>query len=108
MNSSLGFVNLLLKTNHLFIDSFPVGFGNDQIVIITIRRKIVIIDIERFKDAIQFGSFGFGIINIRTYYDVSFTYTNYQEFTAFYSINIRRFSFRYDKRNLGLDVRNEI
>ena len=45
MDASFGLVNLLLKTNHLFINSFLVGFDNDQIIVITIRGKIVIIDI---------------------------------------------------------------
>ena len=108
MDSSLDFVNLLLKTNYFFVDSFLVGFGNDQIVVITIRRKTVIINIGRFKDAILFKSFGFRIINIRTHYDIFFTYTNYQEFTAFYNVNVRRFSFGHNERNLGLDVRDEI
>ena len=108
MDSSFGFVNLLLKTNHLFINSFLVGFDNNQIIIITIRRKTVIIDTERFKDATLFRSFKLGIINIKTYYDVSFIYTNYQKFTAFYNINVKRLFFKYNKRNLSLDVRNEI
>ena len=108
MDSSFGLVNLLLKTNHLFIDSFLVGFDNNQIVVITVRRKAVIIDTGRFKDAVLFRNFRLGIVNIKTYYDVSFIYTNYQEFTAFYNINIKRFSFRYNKRNLGLDVRDEV
>ena len=68
----------------------------------------MIIDIRRFKDATLFRSFRLRIINIKTYYDIFFIYTNYQEFTAFYSVNIKRFSFRYDKRNLGLDVRDEV
>ena len=46
MDTSLGLVNLLLKTNHFFINTFLVGFGNDQIVVTTIRKKIVIIDIR--------------------------------------------------------------
>ena len=108
MNPSLGLVNLLLKTNHLFINSFLVGFGNNQIIVITIRRKTVIINIGRFKDAILFKNFRLGIVNIKTYYDIFFTYTNYQEFTTFYNINIRRFSFGYNERNLSLDVRNEV
>ena len=108
MDSSLGFVNLLLKTNYLLIDSFLVGFDNNQIVVITVRRKIVIIDIGRFKDAALFRSFRLRIISIRTYYDIFFTYTNCQEFAAFYNINVRRFSFGHNKRNLGLDVRDEV
>ena len=108
MNLSLGFVNLLLKTNHLFIDSFLVGFDNDQIAGVTIRKKIMIINIGRFKDAALFRSFKLRIINIKTYYDIFFIYTNYQKFAAFYNNNIRRFSFKYNKRNLGLDVRDEV
>ena len=108
MDSSLDFVNLLLKTNHFFVDSFLVEFDNNQIAVITVRRKIVIIDTGRFKDAIIFKSFKFGIVNIKTYYDIFFIYTNYQEFTAFYNINIKRFFFRHNKRNLGLDVRDEV
>ena len=68
----------------------------------------MIIDIGRFKDAILFRSFRLGIVSIKTYYDVFFIYTNYQEFAAFYNINIRRFFFKYDERNLSLDVRNEV
>ena len=108
MNSSLDFVNLLLKTNHLLIDSFLIGFDNDQIVNITIRKKTIIINIGRFKDAALFRNSRLKIINIKTYYDISFTYTNYQKFTTFYNINIGRFSFKYNKRNLGLDVRDEV
>ena len=77
MDSSFDLVNLLLKTNHFFINSFLVGFGNNQVIIITIRKKIMIINIERFRDAILFGNFRLGIVSIRTYYDISFTYTNY-------------------------------
>ena len=108
MDSSLDLVNLLLKTNHLFVDSFLIGFDNDQITDITIRGKIIIINIERFKDAALFRNFRLETINIKTHYDISFIYTNYQEFTAFYNINIRRFSFRHNERNLGLDVRDEV
>ena len=68
----------------------------------------MIIDIKRFKDATLFKNFGLGIVNIKTYYDVSFIYTDYQEFTAFDNINIKKFSFRHDKRNLNLDVRDEV
>ena len=56
----------------------------------------------------MFKSFKLGIISIKTYYDISFIYTNNQKFTTFYNINIRRFSFRYNKRNLSLDVRDEV
>ena len=108
MNSSFSLVNLSLETNHLFINSFLIGFGNNQIVVITIRRKIIIINTGRFKDAILFRSFRLGIVSIKTYYDIFFIYTNYQEFTAFYNINIKRFSFKYNKKNLSLNVRNEV
>ena len=108
MDSSFGLVNLLLKTNHLFINSFLVGFDNDQIVVITIRKKIMIINTGRFKDAILFRNFRLEIINIKTYYDVFFTYTNYQKFTTFYNINIKRLSFRHNEKNLNLNVRDEV
>ena len=68
----------------------------------------MIIDIRRFKDATLFKSFRLGIVSKKTYYDIFFTYTNYQEFTAFYNINIGRFSFKHNERNLDLDVRNEV
>ena len=77
MDSSFDFVNLLLKTNYLFINSFLVGFDNNQIIVITIRRKTVIVNIGRFKDATLFRSFRLGIVNIKTHYDIFFIYTNY-------------------------------
>ena len=77
MNSSLDLVNLLLKTNYFLIDSFLVGFGNNQIVVITVRKKAVIINTGRFKNAILFENFRLGIVGIKTYYDIFFIYTNY-------------------------------
>ena len=44
MDASFGLVNLLLKTNNFFINSFLIGFDNDQIIVITVRGKIMIIN----------------------------------------------------------------